>query len=90
MKTVFTNGLVVRGNGCSQSEPVLGCMVVEDDKIAYIGAESDEPVAQAKQAPGVEIVDLHRRTIIPGFIDGYVSQFILIYYKNATLHYASH
>ncbi|PKX99136.1 amidohydrolase [Aspergillus novofumigatus IBT 16806] len=72
MKTVFTNGLIVRGNGSSQSEPVLGCMVVEDDKIAYIGAENDEPVAQATQAPGVEIVDLQRRTVIPGFIDGHM------------------
>ncbi|KAH1552682.1 hypothetical protein KXX57_007520 [Aspergillus fumigatus] len=72
MKTVFTNGLIVRGNGSSQSEPVLGCMVVEDDKIAYIGAENDESVAQAKQAPGVEVVDLHRRTVIPGFIDGHM------------------
>lgn len=72
MTTVFTNGLIVRGNGSSQSEPVLGCMVVEDDKIAYIGAENDEPVAQAKQALDVEIVDLQRRTVIPGFIDGYV------------------
>jgi cytosine/adenosine deaminase-related metal-dependent hydrolase len=72
MRTVFTNGLIVRGNGGSQSEPVLGCMVVEDDKISYIGAETDLPVAQAKQAAGVRIVDLHRRTVIPGFIDGYV------------------
>ncbi|RHZ58823.1 hypothetical protein CDV55_106458 [Aspergillus turcosus] len=72
MKTIFTNGLIVRGNGSSQSEPVLGCMVIEDDKIAYIGSETDSPVAQAKQAPGVEIVDLQRRTVIPGFIDGHM------------------
>lgn len=86
MKTVFTNGLIVRGNGSSQSEPVLGCMVVEDDKIAYIGAENDESVAQGKQAPGVEVVDLHRRTVIPGFIDGYVS-LIHLFNKNATLRF---
>ncbi|RHZ57100.1 amidohydrolase [Aspergillus thermomutatus] len=72
MKTVFTNGLIVRGNGSSQSEPVLGCMVIENDKIAYIGDETDEPVAQAKQASSVEIVDLQRRTVIPGFIDGHM------------------
>ncbi|GFF35963.1 mitochondria fission 1 protein [Aspergillus udagawae] len=72
MRTVFTNGLIVRGNGGSQSEPVLGCMVVEDDKISHIGAETDSPVAQAKQAPGVRIVDLQRRTVIPGFIDGHM------------------
>jgi predicted amidohydrolase YtcJ len=74
MKTIFTNALILRGNGHSQSQsdPVLGCMVIEDDKIAYIGSEDDESVANAKQVPGVQIVDLQRRTVIPGFIDGYV------------------
>ncbi|EAW14178.1 amidohydrolase [Aspergillus clavatus NRRL 1] len=72
MKTIFTNGLIVRGSGKAQSEPVSCCMIVEDDKIAYIGDEHDEAIALAKQESDVETVDLEQRTVIPGFIDGHM------------------
>jgi imidazolonepropionase-like amidohydrolase len=39
-------------------------MVVEDDRIVYVGSETDAPAADSE-------IDLAGRRVLPGFIDGY-------------------
>lgn len=64
-KTLIKNGLLVDGNG---GEPRKGSIVVvEDERIVYVGAESDYTLT------GEEVVvDAQGGTILPGIIDTHV------------------
>lgn len=56
MKTLFRNAVIA-------SPTEASCLVVEDDRIAYVGSEQDAPAADQQ-------VDLAGRRVLPGFIDG--------------------
>lgn len=59
MKTLIKNGLIVDG---TRTEPMMGCVLVEDDKIVSIAAEISEA--------GVDkVIDAKGRVVAPGFID---------------------
>ena len=38
MKTMFTNGMIVDGSG---DKPYKGCLVIEGDKILFVGEKTD-------------------------------------------------
>jgi predicted amidohydrolase YtcJ len=57
MKTLFRNAVIV-------SPTEATCLVVEDDRIIYVGTEQDAPAADKQ-------IDLDGRRVLPGFIDGY-------------------
>ncbi|KAL5364177.1 amidohydrolase 3 [Aspergillus floccosus] len=59
MKTLFKNGHILSD---SQQCP---CMVVEDDRIVYVGNEADAPAFDSE-------IDLAGRRVLPGFIDGHM------------------
>lgn len=64
-KTIIKNGLLVDGNGEAPREGYV--VVVENDRIAFVGAETDY------QGSGDEtIVDAQGGTILPGLIDTHV------------------
>ncbi|MDY0407625.1 amidohydrolase family protein [Virgibacillus soli] len=64
-KKLLKNGIVIDGNG---SEPKTGYVVViEDEKIGFVGPEQDY------QAAGDEaVIDVQGGTVLPGFIDSHV------------------
>ncbi|KAL2872826.1 amidohydrolase [Aspergillus lucknowensis] len=58
MKTLFRNAVIV-------SPFQATSLLVEDDRIVYIGSEHDAPASDKK-------VDLAGRRVLPGFIDGHM------------------
>ena len=38
MKTMFTNGMIVDGSG---DKPYKGCLVIEGDKILFVGEKTE-------------------------------------------------
>jgi len=70
--TIFRNGRVFSAeNASAATTDFLECLVVEDDKIAYVGREDDEKVKSA-EASGAEVVDLAGHVVVPAFIDSHV------------------
>ncbi|EAW14964.1 amidohydrolase [Aspergillus clavatus NRRL 1] len=67
MKTLFTHGHFFAPQSLNaQDDNVFAeCLVVENDKIVYVGAQENAPTAD-------DTVDLQNRLVIPGFIDGHV------------------
>ena len=62
-KVAFKGGLLIDGTG---AEPVVNSLVlVEDDKIAYAGADREI-------GPDYEVVDITGKTIMPGLIDSHL------------------
>ncbi|EXJ57309.1 hypothetical protein A1O7_07656 [Cladophialophora yegresii CBS 114405] len=71
MRTVFRNGRVFTG---LQTESAYGrhsCMIVNDDKIEYVGKDTDREV-EAAANEGATILDLGQKTLAPGFIDSHM------------------
>ncbi|KAL3474935.1 amidohydrolase 3 [Aspergillus californicus] len=58
MKTLFRNAAILSSDEAT-------CLVVEDDRIAYIGLEQNAPTSD-------KTIDLAGRRILPGFIDGHM------------------
>ncbi|KAL2825181.1 amidohydrolase 3 [Aspergillus cavernicola] len=58
MKTLFHNAII-------PSPADATCLVVEDDRIVYVGSEQEAPVSDSS-------VDLAGRRVLPGFIDGHM------------------
>jgi len=52
------------------TQPVATTLAVVDGKIAYAG--DDEAAARRAAGPGAEVIDLHGRTVVPGFNDAHV------------------
>ncbi|MGH1574358.1 hypothetical protein ACRAWG_31525 [Methylobacterium sp. P31] len=52
-------------------------LVVRDGRIAFVGGAAE---AQEKAGPAAMIVDLHGRTLLPGFIDahGHIRGYVTI------------
>jgi predicted amidohydrolase YtcJ len=67
MKTIYKNGLIITGQ-----TPEPSAMVTENDRIIYIGPESEATTLH----PDSTSVDLEGRKVLPGFIDGYVHSYI--------------
>ncbi|PYI25040.1 amidohydrolase 3 [Aspergillus indologenus CBS 114.80] len=66
MKTLFKNATIIPGvNPPPADSPT--CMIIEDDRIVYVGTEADLPTA-----PVDHEVDLNGKKILPGFIDGHM------------------
>jgi predicted amidohydrolase YtcJ len=59
MKTLFHNGIIT-----AAAQPTATSLVIEDDRIIYVGSEQDAPAADKQ-------VNLAGRRVLPGFIDGY-------------------
>lgn len=66
--TVLTNGRIFRAG--SSGDEFSSAMVVDGDRILYVGEETDEEVREAKTAG--QSVDLHNKLVLSGFIDGHV------------------
>ncbi|OJK00764.1 hypothetical protein ASPACDRAFT_1887521 [Aspergillus aculeatus ATCC 16872] len=65
MKTLFKNATIIPGvNPPPADSPT--CMVIEDDRIVYVGTETDLPTD-----PVDHEVDLNGKKVLPGFIDGW-------------------
>ncbi|MCR5137155.1 MAG: amidohydrolase family protein [Oscillospiraceae bacterium] len=60
MTTLFKNGLIIDGTG---SAPYAGDLLIEDDRIVSVGAETD--------AAADRVIDLHGLQICPGLIDAH-------------------
>src|SRR6185312_4144396 len=52
------------------TQPVATTLAVVDGKIAYAG--DDEAAARRAAGPRAEVIDLHGRTVVPGFNDAHV------------------
>ena len=60
MKTLFKNGLLYDGSG---SAPVIGDLLIEDDRILAVGGSIEEPAD--------EVVDVSGLMVCPGLIDAH-------------------
>lgn len=70
-RRVFLKGRIFASiNGQQESTDFASCLVTEGTRIAYVGAESDEPVQHAIKE-GAEVEDLANCVVVPGFIDGH-------------------
>ncbi|RAK76626.1 amidohydrolase [Aspergillus fijiensis CBS 313.89] len=66
MKTLFRNATIIPGvNPPPADSPT--CMIIEDDRIVYVGTETDLPTD-----PVDHEVDLNGKKVLPGFIDGHM------------------
>jgi predicted amidohydrolase YtcJ len=63
---IFTNGKIYTVN---KSHPWAQAVVLEDEKIAYVG---DNEGALAYKKEGAQIQDLDGKMMLPGFIDGHI------------------
>jgi predicted amidohydrolase YtcJ len=45
-----------------------GALLVRGDRIEAVGADADLP---AQRTPGTTLIDLHGRTLMPGFVDAH-------------------
>ncbi|PLN83635.1 amidohydrolase 3 [Aspergillus taichungensis] len=64
MKTLFRNGTIVPGS--AETDSLCTCMVIEDDRIVYVGNEEPTSLSDYK------VIDLEGKKILPGFIDGHM------------------
>jgi len=70
--TVFRNGRIFSAeDALATTADFLECLVVKDDKIAYVGSENDEKVKSA-EASGAEVIDLSGQVVVPAFIDSHM------------------
>ncbi|MBR3005502.1 MAG: hypothetical protein IKH68_02500, partial [Erysipelotrichaceae bacterium] len=60
MKTMFTNGMIVDGSG---DKPYKGCLVIEGDKILFVGENTDIKADR--------VIDVNGAMICPGLIDAH-------------------
>ena len=65
-KRIFTNGKIYTVN---KEQPWAEAVVVEDNKIAYVGTNEE---AQKRAGEGAETTDLEGKMMLPGFIDGHI------------------
>jgi predicted amidohydrolase YtcJ len=64
---VFVNGRIFSPDS---GDTFFSSMVVEGEKIEYIGFDDDKEINQARE--NGRTVDLNNRIVLPGFIDGHV------------------
>ncbi|KAF3008855.1 hypothetical protein E8E13_010956 [Curvularia kusanoi] len=68
---VFINGRIFEASDAQKANTGFAeCMILEGDKISYVGSRSDKSVQDLIET-GVEVVDLESRVVIPGFIDAH-------------------
>ncbi|OQE36138.1 hypothetical protein PENCOP_c012G08938 [Penicillium coprophilum] len=67
---VFQNGRVFSPSQASNEARFLGGFMVSGEIITHVGYESDDVMQTAKRE-GAEVIDLHNRVVVPGFIDGH-------------------
>ena len=67
MKTIFTNGRIYTAD---DAMPEAGIVVMENDKIIFVGDELPETLARSMQG-STAVYDLGGRTVLPGFTDGH-------------------
>lgn len=70
-KTIFTNSRVLVSQGDSAPTQFQQCLVIDNERIAYVGKEDDDYVRAAKRE-SAEVIDLEDRVVIPAFIDSHV------------------
>ncbi|KAJ5612782.1 amidohydrolase 3 [Penicillium lagena] len=68
--TVFQNGRVFSPSKAPIENEFLRSFVVSGETITHVGYESDDAIQTAKREGG-EVIDLHNRVVVPGFIDGH-------------------
>ena len=77
MKRLFINGKVFTSN---EEQLYAEAMFVEDGRITWVGEESQARILQDLQRD-MEVVDLHGRTVIPGFVDAHMHPMMLAEYS---------
>ena len=73
--TIFRNARIFTSTS-DELKDDAACLLIEDDRIAYIGSQDNDAVHQARAAGGTER-DLHGQLVAPGFIDGHVHLLLL-------------
>ena len=63
MKTLLSNARIIDGLG---TEPFDGSVLIDDDKIAFVGAS-----AEIDQAADVHVLDVAGKTVMPGLVDAH-------------------
>ncbi|KAH0832535.1 amidohydrolase family protein [Fonsecaea pedrosoi] len=72
MRTVFRNARVFTGSEDASSYGMHTCIMINGDRIEYVGDGSDAAVHAATNE-GAKVVDLdNKHTLAPGFIDGHM------------------
>ncbi len=64
-KKIYKNGVIVT---LDAKETICDTMVVENDKITFVGSEKDLPETELSAG---EIIDLKNKCVIPGFYDSH-------------------
>lgn len=68
MTSVFRNGRVfVASSSPNDGDNFTECMIIKNDRIAYVGPEIEIP-------EGATVIDLNNRVVVPGFVDGHVPE----------------
>jgi predicted amidohydrolase YtcJ len=63
----LVNGRIYTGN---EHAPSASALVVDGDRIAYVGERGTPEWAKVART-GIKVIDLKRRTVIAGFVDGH-------------------
>lgn len=65
MATIFRNGQIFVPASSSDGSEFAECMIIEDDRIVYVGPNKQPP-------PNATVIDLQNRVVVSGFIDAHV------------------
>jgi predicted amidohydrolase YtcJ len=65
MTSVFRNGRVFIPSSANDGNEFAECLIIKNDRIAYVGSDTDIP-------EDATVIDLNNRIVVPGFIDGHV------------------
>lgn len=71
MKTIFKHARVFTGKQDDSAWGEYSSVVIKDDRIEYVGHDTDPEVARAAKN-GAEVIDLKQQILAPGFIDGHM------------------
>ncbi|KAH8901065.1 amidohydrolase 3 [Thozetella sp. PMI_491] len=70
--SIFLPGVKTPGTSALHQAPAFAeCLLVRNDKIEYVGAESADEVKNARAA-GAVVHDVQGKTVLPGFVDGHM------------------
>lgn len=70
METLYHNGLIITGNHDQDLSTPCTCLLVKGDIISAVGAEDEPSIQRRLHDEKTKKVDLNRRIVFPGFVDG--------------------
>lgn len=71
MRTVFENGVIYHGK-CKSAFETCTTMVINDDRIEYIGNDAGRRIPPLSNGEDSKIVDLKGRSVFPAFFDAHM------------------